>query len=170
MIGSVNTMKPGGSVGSLAVPAWMRDQKVAGELASCVGRLLDTGYDVGVGRVVRLNAPSTKFRHGSITVENAAGQKDTLDFVRMYDRLQNNESKWLQPLSKMSERSRFPAHLAAVVAGDALWCSLDKCRVRFVRMVEPTPAIPGEWMVEVSDNWTGKVLPDYRHPTQVRVI
>ncbi len=46
-----------------------------------------------------------------------------------------------------------------VVTGDPLWCDLDKTRVRFVRMVD-------SYAVEVTDN-NGKLLPDYRHPTQV---
>ena len=40
-------------------------------------------------------------------------------------------------------------------------CQLDKCRVRFVRFVDSTS-------VEVADN-NGKILPDYRHPTQLIV-
>ena len=45
---------------------------------------------------------------------------------------------------------------------DPCWCSLDKKRVRFVRFVDSTS-------VEVADN-DGNVLPDYRHPSQLRVM
>ena len=48
-----------------------------------------------------------------------------------------------------------------VVAGDPLYCELDRKRVRFVRVVDGTS-------VEVASNETGKVLPDYRHPSQLR--
>ena len=47
-----------------------------------------------------------------------------------------------------------------VTAGDPLFCILDERRVRFVRMVDSTT-------VEVADDWTGKVLPDWRHPSQL---
>lgn len=47
-----------------------------------------------------------------------------------------------------------------VVAGDPLWDTLDHTRVRFVRLIDSTS-------VEVADTYTGKPLPDYRHPTQV---
>jgi hypothetical protein len=47
-----------------------------------------------------------------------------------------------------------------VTYGDPLWCDLDQCRVRFVRMVDSSS-------VEVMADWDGKILPDYRHPSQV---
>ncbi|AWM40284.1 hypothetical protein GobsT_12520 [Gemmata obscuriglobus] len=47
-----------------------------------------------------------------------------------------------------------------VVHGDPLFCTLDNCRVRFVRMVDSTS-------VEVMDANTGRLLPDYRHPVQL---
>ena len=47
-----------------------------------------------------------------------------------------------------------------VVTGDALRCQLEGKRVRFVRMVD-------EVTVEVSCNETGRILPDYRHISQV---
>lgn len=42
---------------------------------------------------------------------------------------------------------------------DPCHCKLDQKRVRFVRFVDSTS-------VEVADN-DGKILPDYRHPTQL---
>lgn len=56
--------------------------------------------------------------------------------------------------------SKFTGQAKAVCAGDPLYCTLDKCRVRFVRMVDSSS-------VEVSDDYTGKPLPDYRHPSQL---
>lgn len=47
-----------------------------------------------------------------------------------------------------------------VTRGDACQCRLDGCRVRFVRWVDSTS-------VEVMSDADGRVLPDYRHPTQL---
>ncbi len=47
-----------------------------------------------------------------------------------------------------------------VVKGDPLHCDLDGCRVRFVRLIDTNT-------VEVASNHDGKVLPDWRHTSQV---
>lgn len=47
-----------------------------------------------------------------------------------------------------------------VRSGDPLWCSLENRRVRFCRKVD-------EYTVEVMDNDGLRVLPDYRHVSQV---
>lgn len=50
-----------------------------------------------------------------------------------------------------------------LVNGDPVWCSLERKRVRFVRMVDAVT-------VEVSSNETGKILPDWRHISQLKAI
>jgi hypothetical protein len=57
----------------------------------------------------------------------------------------------------------------AVTAGDLLWCKLDGCCVRFSRLVPPMWCGAG-WVVEVTDAYSGRVLPDYRHPSQVYAL
>ena len=46
-----------------------------------------------------------------------------------------------------------------VGVGHPCRCALDKCRVRIHKVVDSTS-------IEVTDN-DGKVLPDYRHPSQL---
>jgi hypothetical protein len=43
--------------------------------------------------------------------------------------------------------------------GDPMFCTLDGIRVRFNRQIDETS-------IEVMDN-NGKILPDYRNPTQL---
>lgn len=50
-----------------------------------------------------------------------------------------------------------------VHTGDPMWDTLDGKRVRFSRMIDATT-------VEVASNETGKVLPDWRHITQLYAI
>ena len=45
--------------------------------------------------------------------------------------------------------------------GDPLWCSLENRRVRFSRLIGSA--------VEVMDD-SGRVLPDWRHQTQVKAL
>jgi hypothetical protein len=59
-------------------------------------------------------------------------------------------------------KAEFKARLGgtkSVTRGDLMWCALDNTRVRFFRMVD-------SYSVEVTDN-NGKILPDYRHPSQL---
>lgn len=60
--------------------------------------------------------------------------------------------KWSKIMTKQIE---------TLTAGHPLFCSLDNTRVRFVRMVDAVT-------VEVASNEDGKILPDYRHISQVK--
>lgn len=54
------------------------------------------------------------------------------------------------------------AHAKALRPMDPVWDDLDGRRARFVRMVD-------DLTVEIADN-DGRVLPDYRHVTQVSAL
>ena len=78
--------------------AWLYSDLTARALADSVGRVIDTGWNIGVGRVVRLNPPSRKYPHGSVRVVNHLGEGDTFDFVRLRDRLRSGGAKFVGSL------------------------------------------------------------------------
>ncbi len=150
---------------------WLEADATARTLAASPGRTIDTGWNIGVGRVVRLNKPSKARTHGSVRVVNHLGESDTFDFVLLCDRLRSGAAKFVDALDEVRDwvfKTRSGA-THAVGRGDPLFCVLDNTRVRFERMVDcsASSGVPGDWMVEVSSNYDGKVLPDLRHPSQV---
>lgn len=155
---------------TLPLAPWLSTEAVARELAESVGRVIETGTNVGVGRVVRLNPPSRKYSHGSVRVVNQYGEGDTLDFVRLRDDLRRRNARFIESLDEVrfwvfKSRSGM-AHL--VGRDDPLFCTLANTRVRFRRMVDPSPGgKPTDWLVEVASNADGSVLPDLRRPNDV---
>ncbi len=158
-----------GRPGVLPVPSWLAGDPWAESLADSLGRSLNTGYHLGVGVVIRVNQPSAAHPHGSLTLRNARRETETFDFVDLRDRLSKRVASWWKGSLPEVTTWRFPTRAGRwhdLTRGDPLFCVLDETRVRFNRMVF-CGASESDWMVEVTSNYDGRVLPDLRHPTQL---
>ena len=49
--------------------------------------VLDTNSQLGKAKVTRLNPPSKKYKHGSVTLKNKNGETQTFDLVNLSDRM-----------------------------------------------------------------------------------
>jgi len=77
---------------AIPLPEWMQGDPTAERLSQGVGESIETGADIGVATVTKLNPPSKKYPHGSVVLTDESGRSDVFDFTRLRDNIRKGHN------------------------------------------------------------------------------